>query len=51
MPPLEAKKALFRMGATRMKDQPGKPKMKMLFIDVKKAHLNAECNQENVFVE
>ena len=51
MPPLEAKKALFRMGAIRMKNRPGKRKMKMLFIDVKKAHLNAECTQENVFVE
>ena len=51
MPTLEAKKALFRMGATRMKSKPGRSKMKMLFIDVKKAHLNAECKQENVFVE
>ena len=51
MPPLEAKKALFRMGAIRMKNRPGKKKMKMLFIDIKKAHLNAECNQENIFVE
>ena len=51
MPPLEAKKALFRVGAIKMKPRSGKRKMKMLFIDVKKAHLNAKCNQEDIYVE
>ena len=34
-----------------MKHRSAKEKMKMMFIDVKKAHLNADCNQEDVFVE
>ena len=34
-----------------MKNKPEKRKLMMLFIDVKKAHLNAECNQENISVE
>ena len=48
MPPLEAKKALFRVGSIKMKPRNGEKKMKMLFIDVKKAHLNAKCNQEDI---
>ena len=51
MPPLEAKKALFRVGAIRMKSRPAERKMKMMFIDVKKAHLHAECGQDNIYVE
>ena len=33
-----------------MKNRPGRGKMKMLFIDAKKAHLNPEC-KEDVYVE
>ena len=51
MPPLEAKKALFRVGAIKMKPRSGKRKMKMLFIAVKKAHLNAKCNREAIYEE
>ena len=42
MPPLEAKKALFKLAARRMKKKGfGKERqMKMLFIDVRKAHLS-----------
>jgi hypothetical protein len=52
MPPLEAKKAVFRIAATRMKAPPvrGRGRMKLLFIDVRKAHLNGVCDQE-VYVE
>jgi hypothetical protein len=42
MPPLEAKKILFSRAAS----QKGSPKKKkLLFIDIKKAHMNAVCNQ------
>ena len=47
MPPLEAKKLLFQKSREIRKD--GK-KMKLLFIDVRKAHLNGICD-EDVFVE
>ena len=52
MPPLEAKKALFQMAAARMKGKRtrGGRRMKMLFVDVRKAHLNGICDEE-VFVE
>ncbi|MEM8827096.1 MAG: hypothetical protein AAGD40_09285, partial [Pseudomonadota bacterium] len=48
MPPLEAKKLLFRMaarvrGARRRK---GLEEIKLMFIDVRKAHLNAKCEDE-----
>ena len=43
-PPLEAKKMLFAMAASQ-KDQAGAP-LKLMFIDVKKAHLYAKCTQE-----
>ena len=47
MPPLEAKKILFSMAAS----QQGKSrKKKLLFVDVKKAHMNATC-KEWAFVE
>jgi hypothetical protein len=52
MPPLEAKKAMFRIAAHRMTQPPvrGRGRMKLLFIDVRKAHLNGTCDQE-VYVE
>jgi hypothetical protein len=52
MPPLEAKKAVFRMAATKMKKPAvrGRGRMKLLFIDVRKAHLNGVCDKE-VYVE
>ena len=50
-PPLEAKKALFRMAAIRMTERPGRRTMKMLFVHVEKAHLNAGYKQEDIFVE
>ena len=48
MPPLEAKKLLFRMtakvrGERRRK---GLEEEKLMFIDVRKAHLNARCDEE-----
>ena len=52
MPPLEAKKALFRIGAPRIKgygSRRGK-KMKIMFVDIRKAHLNAKCN-EDIYVK
>ena len=52
MPPLEAKKALFRIGAVRLKGKMTKrgTPMKMLFIDVRKAYLNAMCEKDDVYV-
>ena len=52
-PPLEAKKALFRIGARKMAGHNTirARKMKLLFIDVRKAHLNAHCDKTDVFVE
>jgi hypothetical protein len=46
MPPLEAKKALFRLGAVKMAGGMTRrnEKMKMMFVDVRKAHLNAKCS-------
>ena len=48
MPPLEAKKVLLRMvagerGGMRRR---GEPEVKLMFIDVKKAHLSAVCEEE-----
>jgi hypothetical protein len=54
MPPLEAKKLLFRMAAAQRKTwRKGVPKkMKLMFIDLKKAHLNAfVADDEKVYVE
>ena len=54
MPPLEAKKMLFRMAASHQgKVEGGRTKrMKLLFIDVKKAHLYGVVQEhERVYVE
>jgi len=40
MPPLEAKKILFSRAASQIGE---KRKLKLLFIDIKKAHMNAVC--------
>ena len=48
MPPLESKKLVFRMVAG-VRGQPrrnGLVKVKLMFIDVRKAHLNAVCEEE-----
>ena len=52
MPPLEAKKVLFRMtaGQRGWRRRRGEPEFKLMYIDVKKAHLNAVCEEE-VWVE
>jgi hypothetical protein len=52
MPPLEAKKALFRMGALKMTGKLTRQnrKMKMMFVDVRKAHLNAACGRDDMYV-
>jgi hypothetical protein len=53
MPPLEAKKILFNMAAKRMKSghlTRRKMRMKLMFVDVKKAHLNGVCEEE-IYVE
>ena len=49
MPPLEAKKLLFRMAATsRQRRKNGKiERQKMMFIDVKKAHLYGKCGEDD----
>ena len=46
-PPLESKRLLISRAATRRK---GKLTRKLLFIDVKKAHLNPRC-QQDVYIE
>jgi hypothetical protein len=47
MPPLEAKKLLFRMLPIEiMKNAKMNKKVKLMFIDVRKAHLNAICGDE-----
>ena len=46
-PPLEAKRLLFSRAVSRRRD--GKLR-KLLFIDVRKAHLNPEC-KEDVYIE
>ena len=50
MPPLEAKKLLFRRFASKA-NRDGPRKMKLMFIDVKKAHLNGVCERDDVYVE
>jgi hypothetical protein len=42
-PPLEAKRMLFSRAATRKN---GEIKRKLMFIDVKKAHLNPKCDRD-----
>jgi hypothetical protein len=52
MPPLEAKKALFRLAAVKMTGKStmrGEP-MKLMMVDIRKAHLNARCNRDDVYV-
>ena len=50
-PPLEAKKLLFKIAAKKMKGAKwGREKLKILFMDVRKAHLNAECDDQ-IYVE
>ncbi len=46
-PPLESKRLLISRAATRVKGKLGR---KLLFIDVKKAHLNPKC-QQDVYME
>ena len=48
MPPLEAKKALFAfvVGVRENRKALGKGEMKLMFVDVKKAHLNARRDEE-----
>ena len=48
MPPLEGKKALFAYaaGVRRVRRDPGRKEIKVLFVDVKKVHLNAPCVEE-----
>ena len=48
MPPLEVKKALFALvaGVRGRRKRRKQDEMKLMFIDVKKAHLNAECDEE-----
>ena len=50
MPPLEAKKLLFRKMAQQRFDTSGRT-LKLMFIDVRKAHLNGKCEEEDVFVQ
>ena len=45
MPPLEAKRMLFLMAVRRNRERP-KKKYKLLFIDVKKAHLNGKVLED-----
>ena len=54
MPPLEAKKKLARIavGQKKVLRQKKMQKMKLLFIDVKKAHLHGALEEgEDVYVE
>mgnify|MGYP002214505433 CR=1 FL=1 len=48
MPPLEAKKLLFRMaaGVRGWRRRRRAAEIKLMFIDVRKAHLNAVCEEE-----
>ena len=52
MPPLEAKKILFRMSTVGMEKRRlgTKDEEVLMFVDVRKAHLNGVCEEE-VFVE
>ena len=48
MPPLEAKKTLFAFveGVSEKRRAQGHDEVKLMFVDVKKAHLNAKCDEE-----
>ena len=47
-PPLEAKKAFFAfvVGMREKRRAQGHDEVKLMFVDVKKAHLNAKCDEE-----
>ena len=49
MPPLEAKKAFFAQiaGVREKRREQGQDEVKLMFIDVKKAHFDAKCDEEN----
>ena len=54
MPPLEAKKTLFALAAPKLKGRTTRRgrKMKLMFIDVRKAHLNAKVDDaQDIYVE
>ena len=46
MPPLEAKQALFAYvaGVREKRREHGQDEMKLMFVDVRKAHSNAKCD-------
>ena len=48
MPPLEAEKALFAFvaGVREKRRAQGDDEVKLMFVDAKKAHLNAKCDEE-----
>ena len=48
MPPLEAKKALFAFvaGVREKRRTQGHEEVKLMFVDVKRAHLKAKCEEE-----
>ena len=48
MRPLEAQYALFAYvaGTRRGKRNRGEPEVKLMFVDVKEAHVNARCDEE-----
>ena len=48
MPPLESKKLLFRMaaGVRGQRRRKGLAEVKLMFIDVRKPHLNAVCEEK-----
>jgi hypothetical protein len=48
MPPLESKKLMFRMvaGVRGQRRRKGLMEVKLMFIDARKAHLNAVCEEE-----
>ena len=51
MPPLEAKKILFQEASRAIREpKQSHTRMKLMFIDVRKAHLNAACEKDDVFV-
>ena len=48
MPPLESKKLMFRMvaGVRGQRRRKGLAEVKLMFTDVRKAHMNAMCEDE-----
>ena len=49
-PPLEAKRCLHSSQRMREKKrEQGQDEVKLMFIDVKKAHFNAKCDEEEWF--